>query len=117
MGSKGGSSSPPEISMPSSQPDNSAMMLPFMEMMMQMMSQSNANVTEAAQLPEPVPLPEIKKAPEVDWAGKYQELNNKVKADYKLDQVRKHGRGDTAHTSPLLADEDPYTESILAGGK
>jgi hypothetical protein len=100
MGKSGGS----EPLMPQ---DNSAMM---MMMMMQMMQQNMAAMQQMAmQQPE---TPEIPEAPEVvapepvDWSEKEDQLREQMKADYEMEQEKRHGLTDTIHTSPLIDEEN-----------
>ena len=62
-------------------------------------------------------MPEINKAPEVDWTNKLSELNAKTKADYALETARKKGIANSVYTSPLLDSEDAETTytSLVAG--
>lgn len=116
MGGKGGSTvvEQPQVT-DNSGLDAAAGALGSMMQMNALMTQQMMSQQSAAQMRS---IPEVKKAPEVDWKEKQDQLASKAKATYGLDQARRMGRMDTIHTSPLLDDEDEgprTTESVLAG--
>jgi hypothetical protein len=62
-------------------------------------------------------MPEVQKAPDIDWSEKMQQLQSKSKADFALDAARKKGISNSTYTSPLLDDEEADTThvSLVAG--
>lgn len=62
------------------------------------------------------PTPEIITEPEIDWSDQEEKLAAKMKADFHIEQLRRHGVPQTIHSSPLTDETDPdTTESILTG--
>lgn len=83
----------------------SGMMTGMMGMMSQVMSSSQESLPET---------PETYSTPAVDWTEQTEQLNNKMRADYNVEEARRKGNQDTVLTSPLLEDEDAtVTGSIL----
>lgn len=64
-----------------------------------------------------IAMPEVQKAPDIDWSEKMQQLQAKSKADFALEAARKKGISNSTYTSPLLDDEDADTThvSLVAG--
>ena len=62
-------------------------------------------------------MPEVQKAPDIDWSEKMQQLQAKSKADFALEAARKKGISNSTYTSPLLDDEEADTThvSLVAG--
>ena len=126
----GGDSTPPP--MPQA-PDMSGQMMAMNEMMMSVMNgmmNSTASMMEhmgaqaqaqqesmMASLEMNMPgLPDVYRDPTIDWTEAQGQLNQKAKADFHADQMRRKGRTDTILTSPLLDDEEAnVTGSILTG--
>ena len=131
FGGKGGDSAPapmPQL------PDYSGQMMGMMGMMQEMMGgvmegmmgQMGGMMEQATKQQETMmaqmsanmdmSMPEVYRNPIIDWTEQQDQLAQKSKADYHLEQLRRKGRGDTILTSPLLDDEDvDVTGSILTG--
>lgn len=87
--------------------------------MMAMMMQSMAMMSAAAAAPAPPALPALPAIAEtldIDWTDKIAGLAQKMKADYGVERARRHGRGKTVLSSPLLDEESAdTTQSVLVG--
>ena len=98
-------------------PDTSGQEAVLMQMMQAMMAIALAGQHNAFAAPPPPqlpPIPEIVRDPIIDWTEKNQEIANKARADFELDQSRRKGREDTILTSPLLDEQEVTTTSLLA---
>ena len=88
-------------------------------MMMAQMMQSMQQMAGIAAIPAPQPmpaLPDIYQSPEVDWSERQEQLAQQMRADFGIDAARRHGRGKTVLSSPLLDEESAdVTQSVLAG--
>lgn len=89
------------------QDDMAAQMMEAM-MMMAMMGSPAVPAVPAA--------PPIDRVPDIDWSEKQKRIASKMKADYHVSQLQRHGRAQTIHTSPLLdTQEAETTEQTLIG--
>lgn len=118
-GGKGGSDAPPMPMMPQQQAAHEPDYMTMMAMMMEGMGGMASSFSEAASQPQMPALPAVPtvfRAPIIDWTEKQGQLNQKMKADYNVDQTRRKNRTDTILTSPLLDEEDATTTgSVLSG--
>ena len=121
MGGKGGGSSftPPPQDDGVDQEMLAQMFQGMMGMMGGMMEGFTGQLTALSQQMQQsmTAMPEIQKAPDIDWSEKMQQLQSKSKADFALDAARKKGISNSTYTSPLLDDEDADTThvSLVAG--
>lgn len=93
-------------------------MMAGMQGQMQMMADQAASQQESilAQMNSTVSLPEVYRSPEIDFTEAQNQLNQKAKADFHRDQVRRKSITDTILTSPLLDEEQPDVGgSVLTG--
>jgi len=108
MGKGSAPSPPPAATIPS---DNTDAKLQEQMMQAMMMMSAGGGIPAAPAIPA---MPAISKPLDIDWSEKTEQLSEKMKADYHLNQLRRHGMAQSVHTSPLVDEEEPdTTKSIL----
>ena len=122
MGGKGGGGSsftPPQQNDGMDQEMLAQMFQGMMGMMGGMMEGFTGQLTALSQQMQQsmTAMPEVQKAPDIDWSERMQQLQSKSKADFALDAARKKGISNSTYTSPLLDDEEADTThvSLVAG--
>lgn len=118
FGGKGGDETQPppvDTSAASASMNGMAEMMAGMMSSMQATNAQNAMYEEPT-MPETLTEPVLERTADIDWTEKQSQLNQKMKADYNVDEARRKGRGDTVLTSPLLDEEEANVSgSILSG--
>ena len=119
MGKSSSTTPPPPIVQESSEDTTSAQVTQAfagMQAMMQGMMQSYSSQMQqmqqmmSSQINQP--LPTIRETTDIDWKAKQDELANKVRADYGLDQRKLLNSATSVYTSPLLDEEEAETTNI-----
>lgn len=115
-GSKGSDSSS-SVTYPSTTSSNAKMIEAMSGMMGGVMESMSSMMKNQPTTPTMTTLPEVNTLSDVDWADKQAQLQQKMSADYNVDEARRKGRTDTVLTSPLLDDEDATTTGVSILGE
>ncbi len=114
MGGKNKQAPPPPVDNSANQAAMAQMGQIITAMMASQSAQMGRMMQQMQQAQQQVPtLPEVFRQPDIDWTEKTKQIQEKMKADYKLDKARRVGRSETVLTSPFLEDDEPNLTGTL----